>query len=147
MSRLRPKDPSEVEAIKRVLQLVEMWQRTQFDVARELKLALEASPQQFRSRISVPYSVLRLAYHGVDVRPERFEIDCHRRIVSFTSNKSVAYLFGNLILQGTCLETYSHTLNTEQLALYAVRYADVEIGDDEGEILVLGAVFKNLRSP
>ena len=70
------------------------------------------------------------------------------RAISFTPNKGVAHIFGVYVIPFQELKSYGGLIDTEKSRKLADRLkCEFEIGDDEGEVIVIRPIWKdNLES-
>lgn len=107
---------------------------------RRLIDAYNSIPIDIKKLLLPNKNKLKNLYRGCDGISEN-------RVISFTDNKSWASYFGHYTLPFVELKSYSALIDTKKVRILLTKLKkyninNIEIGDDEGEVIVLNPIWK-----
>jgi hypothetical protein len=129
---------NEKQAIQNFVHEVEIYQSNHYGYYDRNALVqnYDVLPDAAKKYLTPPSTQLKSLWRGCDGISET-------RAISFTSNQGYAGTFGIFNLPFSELKSYSALISTDRLLKLASRLKlHSEVGDDEGEVIVLNPVWK-----
>lgn len=136
----------EQHPIKQFFEEIEAYQSNHYGYyPRDLLVkAYQNLPQGIKKYLMPPQDKVKRLWRGCDGLSET-------RAISFTTNRGIAHLYGAYVIPFSELTSYLGLIDTEKASKLNDRLGyKFNIGDDEGEVIVIQAVWnpkleKNLR--
>lgn len=134
-------NPSILENIKKLNDEIETYQSNHFGYYNRSELinAYNSIPSEIKTFLIPSRKKLKNLWRGCDGLSED-------RVISFTTNKGYASIFGVYTIPFHELEKYSALIDTEKFRKLALKlHINSDVGDDEDEVLVINPIWKNFN--
>ena len=116
---------------------IEYYQSNHLDTYNRNELVISYNNLPEEIKILIKPNTTKYLYRGAD------GLD-NKQAISFTKNKSYADTFGIYTIPITELNSYTGLIDTQKLVRFLNKNKfDHDIGDDEGEVIVLNPTYKN----